>query len=211
MISVHCTETMSELQPSMKQRQEQTRQAILDAALDMINERGLDGISMREIARRVKYSPMGLYEYFPNKRALIDAVMSEGYNYFVLSMMALSPDLTALERYRTIGLNYLRFAEQYPAYFTLISRYISVNDAPEHVVENTFRALVAAVQSCVDEGAFLAKADYGVDEIAWASWSMVHGMANLRAVQLKDVETNWERVAEQTIDAFIAGLSNREA
>lgn len=191
----------------VQRRQARTRRAILDSARDMIAERGPDGVSLREIARRIDYTPMALYEYFPNKRALIDAVFEEGFQHFVLTMMTLPADASAYERLMAIGVNYLRFAEQHPAYFTLIARYISVNEAPAHVTTNTFGALVAAVQACVDEGTFTTQDGVGVSEIAYGCWSLVHGMASLRAIQLPSVDSDWERVAAAAIEALLRGFS----
>ncbi len=202
---------MSQSSTPAKRRQAKTRRAILDAARDMVAERGPDGVSLREIARRIDYSPMALYEYFPNKRALIDAVLDEGFMHFVTMMMAIAPDAPPFERLTTIGLNYLRFAEQYPAYFALISRYIAVNEAPAHVTANTFEALVAAVQACVDDGIFVEQDGYGAREIAYGCWSLVHGMANLRAVQLNGISADWERVATNAIDALLQGFISKEA
>ena len=47
---------------------------IVDAAIVILRERGLDAVSMRNVADRLGVSPMPLYTRVGNKAALIDAV-----------------------------------------------------------------------------------------------------------------------------------------
>src|SRR3954471_15479210 len=54
-----------------------TRQDILDAALDLFAENGFFGTSMREIARAVGVRESALYHHFTSKEALFEALMNE--------------------------------------------------------------------------------------------------------------------------------------
>ena len=54
-----------------------TRQSILDAALDLFAEKGFFGTSMRELARAVGVRESAIYHHFANKEALLDAIMTE--------------------------------------------------------------------------------------------------------------------------------------
>src|SRR6185312_10734615 len=51
-----------------------TRQAVLAAALDIIDRDGTDALSMRRLARALNRDPMILYRHAPNKAALLDGV-----------------------------------------------------------------------------------------------------------------------------------------
>lgn len=55
---------------------QRTRQAILDAALDLFAERGFFGTSLRDIARTVGVRESALYNYFPSKDALFEALIA---------------------------------------------------------------------------------------------------------------------------------------
>jgi AcrR family transcriptional regulator len=52
-----------------------TRDAVLSAALELIDRDGVDGLSMRRLARVLACDPMALYRYASNKAALLDGVV----------------------------------------------------------------------------------------------------------------------------------------
>src|SRR5580700_5040776 len=52
-----------------------TRQAILDAALHVFAEKGYFGSSLRDIATAVGVRESALYNYFPGKKALFEALI----------------------------------------------------------------------------------------------------------------------------------------
>jgi len=51
------------------------REEILDAALDLADEHGLEGVSMRALADRVGVTPMALYRHVKDKGALLDGMV----------------------------------------------------------------------------------------------------------------------------------------
>lgn len=50
---------------------EQMRELILDATIDLLESEGINGLSIRKIARRADVSHMVLYKYFENREALV--------------------------------------------------------------------------------------------------------------------------------------------
>lgn len=48
------------------------RDAIVNAALDLLDETGLDGLTVRRLAERLNVKNPALYWHFPSKRALLD-------------------------------------------------------------------------------------------------------------------------------------------
>ncbi|MFF3591419.1 TetR/AcrR family transcriptional regulator [Streptomyces sp. NPDC002387] len=53
-------------------------QEILDTAIEVMAEDGVAGLSMAEVARRVGVRPPSLYQYFPSKMAIYDALFQRG-------------------------------------------------------------------------------------------------------------------------------------
>ncbi|MFJ4651188.1 TetR/AcrR family transcriptional regulator C-terminal domain-containing protein [Nocardia sp. NPDC088792] len=51
-----------------------TRAVVLDAALEIIDRDGVDGLSMRRLAEAVGRDPMVIYRHVPNKAAVLDGV-----------------------------------------------------------------------------------------------------------------------------------------
>ncbi|QBD76267.1 TetR/AcrR family transcriptional regulator [Ktedonosporobacter rubrisoli] len=55
-------------------RQPLRRERILQVGLRLIDQQGLDSLSMRKLAQELKVDPMALYRHFKNKEALLDGV-----------------------------------------------------------------------------------------------------------------------------------------
>lgn len=202
---------MTQANPSTrKRRAARTRQAILDAARELITERGPHNLSLREIARRIEYSPAGLYEYFGSKEEIVQAVIVDGFNRFATYMFGVPNDLPAQEYVHELGMAYVRFAVSNPQHFMLIFSRPELHDAhhavDKQVSSGTFDTLVNGIQRGIDEGVYPPSLD--VMAASFSSWSIVHGMAMLLVTQLKhhEVAENWEPVAEQTLRNSFTGL-----
>lgn len=68
-------------------RSKDTVDSILAAAKQLIGERGNDAVSMREIAAFAGVAPSSIYQYFPDKNALLQEIMS-GYYERIHSAMS---------------------------------------------------------------------------------------------------------------------------
>ena len=56
-------------------KQEDTKQRILDKALELFSARGYDAVSVGEIAEAVGIRAPSLYNHFPGKQAIFDAIV----------------------------------------------------------------------------------------------------------------------------------------
>jgi AcrR family transcriptional regulator len=56
-----------------------TRDRIFAASADILQREGLAGLSIRNVAKAVKLSPMAIYRHFTDKDDLIDALMLDGF------------------------------------------------------------------------------------------------------------------------------------
>ena len=56
-------------------KQEDTKQKILDKALELFSTQGYDSVSVGEIAKAVGIKAPSLYNHFPSKQAIFDAIM----------------------------------------------------------------------------------------------------------------------------------------
>jgi len=55
-----------------------TREVILDTAEQLFAVRGVDGVALRDLAREMNLTAPSLYNHFPSKQALYDAVLERG-------------------------------------------------------------------------------------------------------------------------------------
>lgn len=58
-------------------REPLSRQAVVDAAIALADEAGMEALSMRQLAQRLGVEAMSLYNHVPSKDALIDAMVDD--------------------------------------------------------------------------------------------------------------------------------------
>ena len=56
-------------------KQKDTKQRILDKALELFSAKGYDSVSVGEIAKAVGIKAPSLYNHFPSKQAIFDAIV----------------------------------------------------------------------------------------------------------------------------------------
>ena len=88
------------------------RQALVDAALAAIAEVGLEGLNLRDLARRLGVSPAAPYRHFADKDALVRAVAADiAHRYAaVLAQAAAEAPPDPLSQFRATGVAAVRFA-----------------------------------------------------------------------------------------------------
>ncbi len=64
--------------PRRLQRRQETLDAIAALAVDVMTERGVGGLTLAEVARRLGVQPPSLYKYFPSLLALYDELFRRG-------------------------------------------------------------------------------------------------------------------------------------
>lgn len=199
-----------------ERRHEKTRQSILEAARKIIAAEGPGALSMRAIAQHIDYSAAGLYEYFDSKEEIIAAVCEQGHRrlteYMLRADQNLPPDQLLLE----LGLAYIDFAVRNPDFFVLMFTHPATGVAPgadaQAMAEDigregsSFPLLLAAIQRGVEAGVFKPRPDYGVLEMAFTAWSLVHGLAMLRIGHLRHFPGDFAAIERESLLRIGAGL-----
>lgn len=57
-----------------------TRERILEVALLLVDQEGIEALSMRRLAKQLGVDPMAIYHHLPNKRALLSALIEEVFS-----------------------------------------------------------------------------------------------------------------------------------
>jgi AcrR family transcriptional regulator len=192
----------------------QLRSQIIDAARDLLLERGLDGLSMRSIAERIEYSPATIYLYFQDKEALIAEVVRAGFERLQAvtgaELSRLGKDASPALQFGAMGRAYARFAVEHPAFFRVMFELPSTPEVacaePGQGAEAGTRGLeaaVALVERAVAAGEF---ADIDARRAATLGWAMVHGLTTLYlSGHLRDQAPSQERF-EELVEMSIGSL-----
>ena len=155
------------------------RQKVLDASLALIEEGGLDRLSMREVARKAGVSHQAPYHYFADREAILAALAGEGFSRMGQQLMrAAQSGSKPVESVDAMGRAYVEFALRNPAYFQIMFRAdaVPLDRYPEarKREDEAFGKLVEGIgQAFGDQPAERRRA------MAIACWAMVHGLATL--------------------------------
>jgi AcrR family transcriptional regulator len=131
------------------------KQALLNAALDLIRTKGAEAFTLREAARLAGVSHSASYRHFRDKNDLLAAVATEGYNRLTQEMVtAIEPGKTASERFRLTACGFIQFALRNPDHFKVIFdapqryQYPETNEAGERA----FGTLIQRIEECQAAG-----------------------------------------------------------
>ncbi|ATG35532.1 MULTISPECIES: TetR/AcrR family transcriptional regulator [Phaeobacter] len=110
------------------------RQALVEAALHLIEAKGPTGFTLSEAAKKAGVTPAAVYRHFDGREDLIAEAGRQGYVMFA-DLMQHAYDKyqpSALAAFEATGRAYLAFARKHPGhYIAMFESGISVNRTPE--------------------------------------------------------------------------------
>lgn len=155
------------------------RQALLDAARALINEAGLEALTLREVARRAGVTTGAPYHHFADKAALVAALAEQGLAELDQAAEAALEGISdPHEQLRALGVAYVLYAVDHPAEFRLMFRpELSGHlESKDPLSTPVFRVLMRVV----DAGRAAASiTDEARTTTAITAWSLAHGLAAL--------------------------------
>jgi AcrR family transcriptional regulator len=159
------------------------RRTLLEASVALILERGVDELSLREVARRAGVSPAAPYHHFSSRNVLLAALALEGFAALEKGMRGAHARVATehpIRRLCAIGEAYVTFAVTHPAHFRLMFRSsfeptqeMPHSDAPAAA----FDILLDAVADVLGDAQVRAHTDQR--GLVLLAWSLVHGAAEL--------------------------------
>jgi AcrR family transcriptional regulator len=191
-----------------ERRRRAAKRRILDAARSILLEgTSVDALSLREVARRADFTPGALYRYFDDRTDIIAALFREAGRRLgdALPEAPTTPDAAWL---RTVGLAYLKFAEEHPEDLMLLFQHQArVATWQEYVtLAWPFSLLVEALREGADRGLLVLPSELGAAGTAYAFWSVLHGMTELRRTHLGNVRGDFAAVDRAALAFFTAAL-----
>lgn len=157
------------------------RQALIDASESLLAERGVEGFSLREVARRSGVSPAAPAHHFGDMAGLLAEVARHAFEGLTAALEAGNrrggDDPVA--RLREQGLGYVGFALKHPGRFGLMFRSGLRKDEPLiQSAREAYLKLEDGVRALLDVPA-AQPLDDSRKQVLLAVWSTVHGFAHL--------------------------------
>lgn len=156
------------------------KQALVDAAIEILAEGGPSALTLTEAARRAGVTPAAPYRHFSGRDALLAELARQGFETFGARIEAAwdegRPD--AQSAMRAMCAAYLKFAREEPGlYAAMFGQAATLADpqaggAADHALEILWRAAVAWLQAA-------GAPAQGARHVALQIWAAAHGVAML--------------------------------
>ena len=111
------------VRPTLKKQIPNLQEAIKETAWSQIAELGAPALSLRAIARELKITAPAIYNYFPDRDALVTALIIDAYTSFGDSQLEARdsvPENDLAGRLKAIGISYRKWAHTYPQRYQLL-------------------------------------------------------------------------------------------
>ena len=179
---------------------ETLRDHLLEVTAEMVDHRGQQHISLRDIAKTARTSTSAIYTLFGGKAQLLVAVIEHGFSSFGASQAA-----TETEGLRALGHAYRDWAKANPALYRLMfGGAITVADdcAPDAATTKTAMGpLIRALATRVP--------DDQVMDAAMTVWAQVHGSVSLELARVAPEVSDWDAIYSAVLDAVERSFPRR--
>lgn len=111
------------VRPTLKKQIPNLQEAIKETAWGQIAQFGAPALSLRAIARELKITAPAIYNYFPDRDALVTALIIDAYTSFGDSQLQARDSISEnnhIGRLKAIGVSYRNWAHTYPQRYQLL-------------------------------------------------------------------------------------------
>jgi AcrR family transcriptional regulator len=199
---------------------QQLRILIIDAARELFIAKGVDAVTMREIAKRIGYSATSIYLHFADKESLIRAICDTDFLALASSLKAILQIPHPVERMRTLGTGYAAFALSHPNHYRLMfmTEHPPIDPALSSLKQNNaeqdaYFQLKSVVKE-VHDAEFFRPELHDVDLIAQTIWAGIHGVCSLQITMSHDSWVNWAEISARLqlmLEVLMRGLLREES
>ncbi len=178
----------------------QVRSSLVEAAREILEEKGPVGLTVRAVAAAAGVAPMGVYNHFDGKDGLLSAAVSDGFAEFAQTISTTENDPT--DRLLASGRAYRAFALANPTLYSLM--FGGQCDPDIAVASAAFTALVEVVRYGQVGGIIR---DDDPTAIALQVWSCVHGATSLELASPTPPGATMDDNYENVINLIARGLA----
>jgi AcrR family transcriptional regulator len=187
------------------------RQALVEASLRLIEEKGPTGFTLSEAAKQAGVTPAAVYRHFAGREDLIAEAARQGYEIFadLMEYAYKKGQPSALSSFESTGRAYLAFARRYPGhYVAMFESGISINlNSDLALVAN--RALGVLERAARDLSQHIPPERRPPAQMVSAHiWAMCHGVVELFARGSPGTKSPFppEELLESGIGVYLRGL-----
>ncbi len=189
------------------------RRRLCVAASELLAERGIEGFSMREVAKRVRVSPMTTYRYFRDKNDILSELRDDAFSRLTERLRAATASINSLcEATMALAHAYSRFAQEEPVHYRLMFDLLGNTSSSGPSVQESL--LRSAIHEHVELLVAMGVINGDPDVLAQVFWSTLHGVTALHLTQripnddldrvLCDVMASFLRCDRDDISSFAA-------
>lgn len=194
------------------------RRAVMDEALRVIRDSGVEALSLRGLAAELGVSHAAPYHHFPDRLALLGALAEEG-SALMDERMATAEEAAGEDpaaRLLGIGIAYVTFAVERPDYYAVMSSpelavHAGKTRASREGRGDTWGRLMRVVADAQHAGE-LPAGDPAV--LGVKLWALVHGLAALWSTgvlaHLPQAEGGLESLAEEVLRAPLVSFPEED-
>ena len=187
------------------------RQALVEAALLLIEAKGPTGFTLSQAAKQAGVTPAAVYRHFDGREDLIAEVARQGYEIFA-DVMQFAYDKcqpSALTAFEATGRAYLAFARKPPGhYIAMFESGVSVNRTPE-LAAVAQRARSVLERAAADLSEHIPPEKRPPPSMFSAHiWALSHGVVELFARNSPGAQSPFppEDLLESGIGVYLRGL-----
>jgi AcrR family transcriptional regulator len=191
---------------------EELREHIIQAATAIVQQHGLEGLSAREIAKSIGYSPGTIYNVFENLDDLLLTIESRLLDQLSERLASTDPSGTPQQRLKRLVASYYAFTQESPKLWNLLTEH---RIPAGREVPAWYRAKLECLQTPMEEALtqLLGTADVGASKRAARTlWASVHGMAALSTADklspLSDRAAGGVLI-DELVSTYLVGLEHR--
>jgi AcrR family transcriptional regulator len=190
---------------------EELRELIIQAATEIVEQHGLEGLSAREIAKRIGYSPGTLYNVFENLDDLLLTIEARLLDRLAERLAKTDPSGTPQQRLRRLAGAYFAFTQERPKLWNLLIEHrIPAGREVPVWYQTKLESLLAPLEEAL--APLLEERDAGAQKRAARTlWASLHGMTSLTtANKLSPLTAHAGRsLVDDLVATYLAGLEHR--
>lgn len=207
----------------LKERREREKQArreqILNAARELLHEKGIHAASMNQIAKKAELGVATLYSYFKNKEDLFIALQQEGLDLLKSHLMkVLDHQADPRIKLRDMAWAFLEFSQQQKKFYYIINYFISnpeilfepqLKDLVDLRAQKTLSVVETVIRKGIEQGVFKP-----IDSMRCTImfWGLIHSLTLYKKLESTILRNdNHTEIYRFAVQHFIDSISQDPA